>query len=102
MVVRVIIVVGGANKIVKYPEDANTKAVKDDLLGAYGAGILKQQEYGILTETLASGDYQYLPVQHGRFFRFNLTFISLFYHYITVQCVIIIITIILFQPILSY
>ena len=71
MLVRVNIVGGGANEPVDYPDGANTKAVKEDLLGGYGKGILKQQGIGILSDTLASGDYEYhLTAQQGRVFQF--------------------------------
>ena len=73
MPIRVNIVGGGANEAVDYLDGANTKAVKEDLHGAYGNGILKQQGIGILSDTLAPGDYEYhLTAQQGQFFNFML------------------------------
>jgi hypothetical protein len=72
MPVRVNIVGGRANELVDYPDGANTKAVKEDLHSGYGKGILKQQGIGILSDTLAPGDYEYhLTAQQGQFFQFH-------------------------------
>jgi len=72
MPVRVNIVGGGANEPVDYPDGANTEAVEKKLLGGYGKGILKQQGIGILSDTLAPGDYEYhLTAQQGQFFQFH-------------------------------
>ena len=69
MLVRVNIVGGGANESVDYSDGANTKSVKEDLLGGYGKGILKQQGIGILSDTLAPGDYEYhLTAQQGQIY----------------------------------
>jgi hypothetical protein len=83
MPVRVNIV--GANEVVDYPDGANTEAVEKKLLGGYGKGILKQQGIGILSDTLASGDYEYhLTAQQGQFSSLYLLLMELMYVFIPV------------------
>jgi hypothetical protein len=59
MLVRVNIVGGGEHEPVDYSDDSNTEAVKKDLLGGFGNGILKQRGIGILSDTLVSDIYDY-------------------------------------------
>ena len=73
MSVRVNIVGGEAIKPVKYPDGANTKTVKEDLFGRFGQGGLEQNDVGVLSETLAPGEYEYyLTPQQGQFIYFML------------------------------
>jgi len=62
--VRVNII--GANNTVDFDDGANTQAVKKKLLGGFGMGILTQRGFGVLSDTLAPGDYEYhLTAQQG-------------------------------------
>ena len=71
-IVRVNIVGGGLNESVAYPDGSNTEAVEKKLLGGFGKGILKQNGIGILSDTLATGDYEYqLTIQEGQLLLFN-------------------------------
>jgi hypothetical protein len=63
--VRINIVGGGFNESIEYSDGSNTKAVKDDLLGGYGKGILKVNGMGVLTETLDADEYEYYITQQG-------------------------------------
>ncbi len=54
------------NESVEYADGANTKAVKEDLLGGYNKGILKVSGVGVLTETLDAGDYEYHVTHQGK------------------------------------
>ena len=54
---------------VLYPDNANTDAVKRRLFGGFGKGMLKQNNIGILSDTLAPGEYEYhLTSQQGQLF----------------------------------
>ena len=53
--------------VVEYLADSNTKVIKDDLLNAYGAGILKQGVYGVATDTLSAADYNYCVTMPRKF-----------------------------------
>ena len=41
-----------------YPEDSSTEAVKNDLVSAFGPGLLRRGVEGVLTPTL-TGDYDF-------------------------------------------
>eukprot|EP01031_Cornospumella_fuschlensis_P028569 gene28569-34487_t len=60
MPVKVSIVGGGANKPpVSYPDGSNTKAVKEDLFIGYGQGILHKNGFGVISDTLEPGYYEF-------------------------------------------
>jgi hypothetical protein len=63
--VRIIIVGAGRGESLQYPDDSNTKAVKEDLLGGYGRGVLKLDGVGVLSESLLAGEYQYHVTDQG-------------------------------------
>ena len=51
---------------IAYATNAVTATVKNDLRVAFGAGLLKQSNFGVTAENLQAGDYQYVvtaPVQ---------------------------------------
>ena len=57
--VLVAIIGGVVPDVVEYPHSANTKAVKEDLLGGYGKGILKLKGVGVFSKSLLASDYEY-------------------------------------------
>jgi hypothetical protein len=60
---------GESEPVVEYDPDCNTVAVKEELLRAFGPGILKRKinGRGVITEILSCGDYEYhLLVQQGK------------------------------------
>ena len=69
MPLRVNIVGDGANEAVDCDDDSNTKAVKEDLLGGFGRGILTRDGKLVLSDTLAPGVYEYhLTAQQGQIY----------------------------------
>lgn len=69
-----ITIVGREVSPITCSEGSNTKAVKDDLIGAFGPGLLKKGEDLVFTETL-SGEYEFHMT--GKFFPTSL-FVSFF------------------------
>jgi hypothetical protein len=59
MTVTIRIVGHGDAKEAKCRDGCITKTVEDDLVAAYGPGILKQDGFGVDSETLNGGDYEY-------------------------------------------
>jgi hypothetical protein len=69
MPLRVNIVGGGARDAVDYPDDSNTKAVKEDLHSGFDRGILKRDGNLVLSDILAPGVYEYhLTAQQGQIY----------------------------------
>jgi hypothetical protein len=50
---------GYADNSVKYDDNCNTARIERQLFNAYGQGILKQGDFGVVSDTLNGGDYEY-------------------------------------------
>ena len=50
---------GVIEESVNYKDNCVTVTVVEKLLKAYGPGILKQDDYGVDSETLSGGNYEY-------------------------------------------
>ena len=55
---------GRPGESIDYADGGNTILIKDDLYRAFGPGMLKQNNLGVLTETL-TGNYEYHLSQRG-------------------------------------
>lgn len=75
MVVRIVIVGSVGAESVDYSDGVNTRAVKEDLLGGFGKGILKLNGTGVLSGTLEAGEYEYHVTQGKACLFFLLSFI---------------------------
>ena len=72
MLVRVNIIGDVANEPIYFPVNSNAEAVEKKLLGGFGKGILKQNGVVILSDTLATGEYEYqLTTQQGQLFQLH-------------------------------
>jgi hypothetical protein len=63
-----IIVKGSVEQEVDYHENSNTESVEKKLSKAYGRGILKFGNIGVLSETLKAGLYTYLVTEQGKIY----------------------------------